>query len=509
MQNKTTVRFAQWFGLIALIAVIGFSMTTCGDGNDPGGGTAVTFSSADADGSASQTSTELTLVFSQAITGLSAADITLSGVTGVSKGTLSNTGATYTLPISGFITGGTLNIAVSKTGYSISGSPQTVTIYYYGGSGDTAVTFSSANANGSASRTSTELTLVFSQAITGLSAANITLSGVTGVSTGTLSNTGATYTLPISGFTTGGTLNIAVSKTGYSISGSPQTATIYCFIEMVQIQGGPFTMGSPENEPNRDSDETQHEVTLTGFYMGKYQVTQAQYRVVMGTNPSAHSSGGSRASDVTGLNTENFPVERVSWYDALVFCNKLSMNEGLSPAYRINGSTDPAAWGTVPESSNATWNAVEIVVGSTGYRLPTEAQWEYACRAGTWGNNYSAFNTGNNITTAQANYDGNYPYNNNPEGIYLARTTEVGSFASNAYGLYDMHGNVFELCWDWYGTYAGGTQTDPTGAGSGTGRMVRGGSWDHDGQYLRSAYRDYLTPPSNRSYFFGFRVVRP
>jgi formylglycine-generating enzyme required for sulfatase activity len=260
---------------------------------------------------------------------------------------------------------------------------------------------------------------------------------------------------------------------------------------MVWIQGGTFTMGSPANEPNRNNSlgETQHDVTLTGFYMGKYPVTQEQYQVVMGTNPSSHRLGGSKASSVIGLDTAGFPVEMVTWFDALEFCNKLSEKEGLTPVYNITY-----------EAITPNWNA-------SGYRLPTEAQWEYACRAGTWGDNYSVFNTGDNITTVQANYDGNYPYNGNPKGEYLARTTEVGSFAPNVWGLYDMHGNVFEWCWDLFGTSFSNAQ-DPTGPVSGTNRVRRGGGWDSSGQGLRSAWRNG-THPDNEGYDIGFRLVRP
>jgi formylglycine-generating enzyme required for sulfatase activity len=275
---------------------------------------------------------------------------------------------------------------------------------------------------------------------------------------------------------------------------------------MVQIQGGTFQMGSPEEEPGRDPDETQHEVTLTSFYMGKYPVTQEQYEAVTGKTIVEQQALATYPSTTDYGRGDNFPMYYVSWYDALVFCNKLSMQEGLSPAYRINGSTNPAAWGSVPTNSNATWNAVQIVSSSNGYRLPTEAQWEYACRAGT----YTPFNTGNNITTDQANYSGDNPYNGNPGGIYLGRTTEVGSFAPNDWNLYDMHGNVWEWCWDWYDTYASDAQTDPTGAVSGTLRMARGGAWDTIGSSLRSAYR--FSPNSGPGYvgsIMGFRLVRP
>jgi hypothetical protein len=189
----------------------------------------VWFNDLSANGSATQTTTQLSFEFNDVIQGLTADDITLSGVSGVVKGILSGSGPTYILPISGFSTGGTLSVAVAKSGYAISGSTKTVTVYYSSGngSGDTAVTFSNVTAHGSSSQTTTQLTLTFSQAIAGLSADDITLNGVSGVSKGTLSGSGPTYTLPISGFISGGTLSVVVAKFGYAVSGSPQTVTIY------------------------------------------------------------------------------------------------------------------------------------------------------------------------------------------------------------------------------------------------------------------------------------------
>jgi formylglycine-generating enzyme required for sulfatase activity len=260
---------------------------------------------------------------------------------------------------------------------------------------------------------------------------------------------------------------------------------------MVRINGGTFQMGSPRSETGRDTDERQHQVTVSSFYMGKYEVTQKEYQEIMGTNPSIFKG-------------DNLPVERVSWYDALVFCNKLSMKKGLSPTYSINGSIDPSVWGIVRASGDARWDAVVIVAGSNGYRLPTEAQWEYACRAGTT----TPFNTGNNITTNEANYNGNNPYKKNAKGAYRERTTIVGSFAPNAWGLYDMHGNVWEWCWDWDGTYASGAQTNPQGASTGSNRIIRGGSWGSSAQVLRSAFRN-APYPSARDNQVGFRLVRP
>ncbi|MCL2805461.1 MAG: SUMF1/EgtB/PvdO family nonheme iron enzyme [Treponema sp.] len=233
---------------------------------------------------------------------------------------------------------------------------------------------------------------------------------------------------------------------------------------MVRINGGTFTMGSPANEPGRYDDEIQRQVTVNSFYMGKYQVTQKEYQEVMGTNPS-HFKG------------DNLPVETVSWFNAVEYCNKLSQREGLTPAYTVNGE-------------NVTWN-----INANGYRLPTEAEWEYACRAGTT----TAYNTGANISDST----GWYRDNSN------SRTHPVGHKRANAWGLFDMHGNVWEWCWDWYGTYPSGAQNNPTGAVSGSYRVLRGGSWYDSATNTRSAYRLNYYFPYSRGDFLGFRLVRP
>jgi len=257
----------------------------------------------------------------------------------------------------------------------------------------------------------------------------------------------------------------------------------------VWIQGGTFTMGSPADEPGwRDNEGPQHKVTISGFYMGKYEVTQKEYQEVMGRNPS-HFKG------------DNLPVETVNWYNAVEYCNMRSQKEGLTPAYKIDkNQRDPnnkADWDRVKWT--VTWNK-----NANGYRLPTEAEWEYACRAGT----KTPFNTGNNITTDQANYDGNYPYYKNAKGEDREETTPVGSFAPNPWGLYDMHGNVQELCWDWYDDYIDEAQTDPEGAVSGDARVVRGGCWFYGAAMTRSGRRSYTTT-EYRFKDLGFRLVRP
>ena len=453
--------------------------------------TSVVFNGVTANGSATQTSTQLTLNFSQAISGLTANDITLSGVSGVQKGSLSGTGPTYTMPISGFTSGGTLNVAVEKAGFNISGSPKTATIYYA-----TPVTFNTVTANGSATQHTTQLTLTFSRAISGLNADDITLSGISGVRKGFLSGSGTTYTLQIGGFTSGGTLSVAVERYSFEISPSSRTATIFCVfpsIQMVQISAGTFTMGSPSTEPGRWSDEgPQRQVTLSAFRMGKYEVTQEQYFAVMAMNPSYFTTA------VAGENSARLPVEQVSWYRAIVFCNRLSLMEGLSPAYSINDE-DLSSW-EIPDGNenNSVWDTVQIVPDSTGYRLPTEAQWEYACRAGTTTEWFYGNNSNRDYMWFEDNSGG--------------RTHEVGKKWPNPWGLYDMHGNVSEWCWDRYGAYQGGEQIDPPGPISGNFRLHRGGSWSHAADNARSAFRSVQinrSGPNSRASNLGFRVVRP
>ncbi|MFN9171484.1 MAG: formylglycine-generating enzyme family protein, partial [Dolichospermum sp.] len=238
-------------------------------------------------------------------------------------------------------------------------------------------------------------------------------------------------------------------------------------LEMVAIPGGSFMMGSPKTEDRSISDERpQHEVTVEPFYIGKYPITQAQWQAVAAL-PQVNQELKPNPSRFKGANR---PVESVSWHDAVEFCNRLS-----------NHTQKP-------------------------YRLPSEAEWEYACRAGTT----TPFHFGETITTDLANYNGNYTYGNGVKGSYREETTEVGSFKiANQFGLYDMHGNVWEWCQDdWHDNYEG-APTDRSAYISNeakSDKLLRGGSWDFSPGHCRSAYRFYLGAGFDVN-DNGFRVV--
>jgi formylglycine-generating enzyme required for sulfatase activity len=256
--------------------------------------------------------------------------------------------------------------------------------------------------------------------------------------------------------------------------GHPKEVVNSIGIKLVLVPGGKFVMGMPKTEKHLYGNEAEHEVEITGaFYVGAFEVTQGQYERVMGNNPSRFSPAGPGRDKVRGMDTASFPVEEVEWAGAVEFCEKLSALLGEAKAGRK-------------------------------YRLPTEAEWEYACRAGT----RTRFAFGDDLTLEQANFEGNFVGGGPPPEKWLGRTSRVGSYKPNAWGLYDMHGNVWEWCADWYQPdyYAKSPGKDPPGPekGSGDRRVRRGGNYGTLGLHARSGARfPYQADKSGT----GFRVV--
>jgi len=294
-------------------------------------------------------------------------------------------------------------------------------------------------------------------------------------------NVSSTTTIKAKGFKNGWTPSATASET-YTISAPPPPP-----VQMIYVPGGTFTIGRTTGSGYSDELPT-HTVTLNSFYIGKYEVTQAEY--------SQYMQPGSGWTSSFGLG-DNYPAYFVSWYAILKYCNLRSIAEGLTPCYTINGSTDPANWGAVPTSNNSTWNAAICNWNANGYRLPTEAEWEYAARGAT--NNPDYLYSGSDDINAVAWYDGN----NSPSG-----SKPVGTKAPNGIGTYDMSGNVYEWCWDWYSSsyYNSSLQNNPTGPASGSYRVLRGGGWGGSAYYCRVAYRFSSTPYSSDA--IGFRLCR-
>lgn len=256
-------------------------------------------------------------------------------------------------------------------------------------------------------------------------------------------------------------------------------------IDMVKLQGGNCIIGSPSGEDGRSLDEEARRVNLSPFWISRYEITQKQYAEVMGTNPSRFKG-------------ENLPVENIIWYDAIEFCNRLSEKHNLKPYYKIDRNS---RYETGDPSPADTLRYMVTILGGDGYRLPTEAEWEYACRGGT----ATPFSSGNGMESGSANFNGNYPYNS-ASGVYREMTTAVGSFRPNQFGIFDMHGNVAEWCFDYYGRYSGSVD-NPVAEKGAYYRISRGGSWSSSGVELRSASRgkgvaSYASPST------GLRVAR-
>jgi len=268
-------------------------------------------------------------------------------------------------------------------------------------------------------------------------------------------------------------------------------------IEMVRVPGGSFERGRNLGAGGGADVAPVYTVTLSCFYMGVFPVTQAQFQAVMGRNPSWFTAARGRPPG-EGETDGKRPVEQVSWYDAIVFANRLSMANGLTPAYSIAGSADPANWGPVPRVSvSAAWDAVEIVEGSSGYRLPTEAQWEFAAKGGDGspgGFTFAGSDDAEEVAWWRTNSGG--------------KTRQVGRKLPNGLGIYDMSGNIMEWCWDWFAVYTNEQETDPTGPAAGHIRVLRGGGYFWNVLATRSVFRFHYAPFYTYNYI-GFRLVRP
>jgi formylglycine-generating enzyme required for sulfatase activity len=299
-----------------------------------------------------------------------------------------------------------------------------------------------------------------------------------------------------------GTATITVTVSDGSLSASD--AFVFTVTGMALIPAGAFTMG---DSLDGLSDAPTRTVTLDAFYMGKYEVTKAEWDEVrtwgLSNGYTDLAAGSGKAS--------NHPVQTITWYDMVKWCNARSQKEGLTPAYYTNDAQT-----TIYKTGSVNVTNAQVKWSASGYRLPTEAEWEKAARGGLSG---KRFPWGDTISHSQANYyaASGYSYDssgsvNNYHPTYatgsIPYTSPVGAFAANDYGLYDMAGNVWEWCWDWYGTYAAGSQTNPRGTTSGTYRVYRGGSWVDYAISGRVAYRGYIGPTYTYYGFIGFRVLR-
>ncbi len=235
------------------------------------------------------------------------------------------------------------------------------------------------------------------------------------------------------------------------------------------------------------------EVSLTSFQMSKNLVTQELFETVMGYNPATSNSLSSFQENESLL-----AVNNVSWYEAIVFCNKLSSILGLRPCYKISESTNPDTWGEIPSTSNVLWNSVVWNTDADGFRLPTEAEWEFAARGGNvdasaWNFSYAGSNSIDEVAWFKDTSNSN--------------VHQVGLLKPSSCGVYDMSGNVYEWCWDWFSRIDVGSETNPSGPKTGTNRVRRGGSWLNYARSCTVTYRNCDSPETVYSNI-GFRLAR-
>lgn len=288
---------------------------------------------------------------------------------------------------------------------------------------------------------------------------------------------------------------IAVAQDGQGNQPARSVTAPAADMKLALIRAGAFEMGSVPSEIGRTRSETQHTTRITRpFYLGVTEVTQQEFEAVMDRNPSSFSKTGAMADSVRNLATGRFPVENVTWFDAIEFCNLLSKKEKLKPYYELDA---------IDRDGDVIRSATVTVNGGPGYRLPSESEWEYACRAGTT----TSYVTGEPIALlGQAAWYGGTA---DVAGNSQEHTHRVGLKIPNDFGLYDMHGNVFEWCHDWYDytAYERAVTNDPAGPSGGSEKVIRGGSWNTAPEFCRSASRGAMEP-GKRSSDVGFRVAR-
>jgi len=464
----------------------------------------VTFTGAEQTGGASNsvTTTGLELTFSVDPTTLSVADITVSGAT---KGVLSGTGTTRSLAISAITVadGGTVSITVtSPAGFAITGSPKTAVVY----KAPIPVTLLAipgivAPVRGAVPVTTPIDTEQYPGTITwsGTPATFAATTVYTATATLTAKSGRTLSGVAANSFTVAGATATNAADSGIVTAVFPETYAAPLNLTMISVPTGSYQRDvTPANVS-----------TLSAFLMSEKEITRTQFLAVMGTDPSEVSK-----SSGTGD-----PVQQTTWYPAIDFCNKLSLAEGLTPVYTVEGvDFTTLSYGDIPVASDADWNAAVATWTNTGYRLPTEMEWIWAAMGATSDRSNGYTGTGTNTTGYTKKYAGSTETGTDIVNIasyvwYNANspdtTQPVGTKLKNELNLFDMNGNVYEWCWDWYALYPADGQTDYTGPATGTGRVLIGGSIGNNPGNCTVSYREPNgINPQAVSYGYGFRVVR-